>query len=45
MDYEDMSRIMTQLRDQDYELFKSWIEVNYCCDCENQFYNRTKKLK
>jgi len=33
MDYEDMSRIMTQLREQDRQLFEEWIEINHCCDC------------
>jgi len=34
MDEEDMSRILSQLYQDNKELFDDWMESNYCCNCE-----------
>jgi len=43
MDMEDMDRILRQLAEQDPELFRSWIDSNYCVSCPH-FYGESEEI-
>ena len=43
MDVEDMDRVLRQLAEQDPELFRSWVDHNYCITCPH-FYDESEQV-
>jgi hypothetical protein len=39
MDYEDMNRILSQLHEDEADLFEKWLDEHYCCACP--YYNKS----
>ena len=43
MDIEDVDRVLRQVAEQEPELFRDWVEINYCVTCPH-FYDEVEQI-